>query len=196
MNVTSVVETNSQSAISCGSVPANQHFPQQLQRGHRWYCWKAKPGEQFRALRELSAQGFNAYLPLYVEKRDAPPKPLFGAYGFVPFDRNSAQWRVIHSTRGIAHLVCIDHTKPVPVPVGIVEALQARGRPGDGVIDETYQGPEHPDLTGKMVRVTSGPFADLHGICRWSNQKRIAVLLEVMGRPVEISIQRQDVTGA
>jgi len=190
------IPATAKAEISCGSLPGNQHFPQKLPPGHRWYCWKAKPGDQFRVLRELSAQGFRAYLPLYIEAEDKPAKPLFGPYGFVAFDRMDSHWRAIHSTRGVAHLVCLDHTRPVPVPSGIIEALQARGRPGDGIIDETYRGPEFTDLAGQQVRITEGPFADLHGLCRWSNQKRIAVLIEVMGRAIEISIQRKDVIGA
>jgi transcription antitermination factor NusG len=72
-----------------------------------------------------------------------------------------------------------------------VEALQARGRPGDGVIDERYVGPEFPGIAaGERVRITDGPFADLHGICRWSNQKRISLLLEVMGTFVETEMKR------
>ena len=163
--------------------------------GQRWYCWKASPGDQFAALRELSAQGFRPYLPLYVARREKDReviRPLFGSYGFVSFDL-SQRWQAIHSTRGVAHLFSSSPQRPSAVPPGVVEALQARGRPGDGVIDDQYQGPAFPDVAGQTVRITAGPFADLHGLCRWSNQKRVSVLLEVMGRLVETQIQRCDV---
>lgn len=160
-----------------------------------WYCWKSHPREQFTALRELSAQGFKPYLPLYVVRREKDRdiiRPLFGSYGFVTFDM-TARWQTIFSTRGIAHFFTKTSGQPNPVPTQIIQALQARGRPGDGVIDENYHGPAFPDIAGQNVRITSGPFADLRGLCRWSNQKRVSVLLEVMGRTVETQFQRNDV---
>jgi transcription antitermination factor NusG len=163
-------------------------------RDARWYCWKSHPGAALSAWRELSRQDFIAYVPMFAVTRANGGEtviPLFGPFGFVQFDITADRWRAIHSTRGIAHLFSADATHPIPVPRGIVEALQARGRPGDGVIDERYVGPEFPGISaGERVRITDGPFADLHGICRWSNQKRIGLLLEVMGKMVETEMRR------
>jgi transcriptional antiterminator RfaH len=172
--------------IPCGSLPD----------GQRWYCWKAQPTQHLVALRNISAQGFVAFLPMMVTARDGEYetlKPMFGPYGFVAFDRSQHRWRAIHSTRGVSTLISADALTPIPVPRGIVEAIQSRGRPGDGIIDDMYRGQTFEILDGKKVRITEGPFADLHGICRWSNQKRVAVLLEVMGRLVETQVQRRDV---
>lgn len=160
-----------------------------------WYCWKSHPGEQFTVLHELSKQGFRPYLPLFVLRREPEReiiRPLFGTYGFVSFDLRQ-RWQAIHSTRGVAHLFSRSPSRPAPVPTPIIQSLMARGRPGDGVIDDSYQGPDFQDISGHRVRITTGPFADLHGLCRWSNQKRVSVLLEVMGRMVETQIQRRDV---
>ena len=162
--------------------------------GHRWYCWKSHPKAETIALRELRAQGFEAYLPRFMVRRDGEQeviRPMFPSYGFVSFDRSAHRWRAIHSTRGIALLFSAGPLSPIPVPRGVVEDLQARARP-DGVIDETYAGPEFEPLDGMLVRITEGPFADLEGLCRWSNAKRIAILLDVMGGRIETQINRAD----
>lgn len=162
----------------------------------RWYCWKSVPKAVYSVWRELSREGFSAYVPVFVLSRDGTEetrRPMFGSHGFVAFNLATDPWRKVHSIPGIAHLFSSDPLRPIPVPRGIVEALQARGRPGDGVIDDLYQGPDFTSVAGQRVRITAGPFADLHGLCRWSNQKRVAVLLEVMGALVETEIRRSDV---
>lgn len=190
MYVSTTTESRPQTLgeIPRGSLPAAQ----------RWYCWKAHPGKHIQAHWELAQQGFPVYLPIHVASRTdgiENLRPLFGPYGFVQFDRSQYRWRAIHSTRGVALLISSDALHPIAVPRGIVEALQAKGREGDGVIDDLYQGPAYAPLDGQTVRITTGPFAELHGLCKWSGQKRVAVLLEVMGRLVETEIKRADVEG-
>lgn len=164
----------------------------------RWYCWKSEPRAVYSTWRELTREGFTAYVPVFVLERDGAEevrRPMFGNHGFVAFNQAADPWQKIHSIPGVAHLFNAGPYHPIALPRGIVEALQARGRPGDGVIDELYAGPEFPteDLTGQRIRITSGPFANLHGLCRWSNQKRVAVLLGVMSKLVETTIARRDV---
>lgn len=164
--------------------------------GEAWNCWKANPGEQFVALRNISALGFRAYLPAFVARREKGReiiRPLFGPYGFVSFPPG-ARWQALFSTRGVAKFFTTPGGQPTRVQASIVQALMQRGRPGDGIIDETYQGPVFPDVAGETVKILEGPFANLHGLCRWSTQKRVGVLLEILGgRTVEIQLQRRDV---
>jgi transcription antitermination factor NusG len=180
-------------ALLSGEKPSGWHFAM------RWYCFKISPKSDYLALQELSRKGFSPFIPWFVSRRDKGDeviRNLFPGYGFVALDLATGAWRDVFSTRGVDWLFCSSPELPAALPHGIVEALQARGRPGDGVIDENYRGPEFPALgASQAVRITAGPFADLHGICRWSNQKRIAVLLDLMGKQVEVNLKRGEVEG-
>jgi transcription antitermination factor NusG len=163
------------------------------------------------ALLQLGKQGFKAHLPLFVAKREQVAahsefpstfarlvngklvedrdviRPLFPSYLFVRFDLSRDRWRAIPSTIGVQSLFMAAGHRPIPVPAGVVEALIERGRPGDGVIDDTYQGPSMAPLSPEeRVKITSGPFAGLHGICSWSTSKRVGLLLEAMGAEVQV----------
>jgi transcriptional antiterminator RfaH len=155
------------------------------------------------ARRHLTAAGFRVHLPLFAEwkrSRDGRQdvevlRPLFPGYCFVQFDVADPAWRRIPGTIGVRRLFMSLSERPLAIAEDIVGALMAKGRPGDGVIDHRYTGPDFPIIAvGEVVRFKSGPFADLYGICRWSTQKRIALLLNVFdGTPTEVVADRQDV---
>lgn len=192
--------------------------------GSRWYCVRTHPRQEYQALLRLAQQGFRAHLPRYVSARQIIRQPkkngsfrdlvtgkldekediiraLFPGYMFVQFDRTREQWRSVVSTIGIASLFMTSDFTPTPVARGIVERLIAKGRPGDGVIDDQYRGPDMPkqlneanDITaGMAVRITSGPFADVHGICTMSWQKRNELLISALGGDVKVTVDRADI---
>ncbi len=169
----------------------------------RWLCVRVITGREQWAKLELAQRGFESHFPRYMMERKNPDqtrewviRDMFPGYGFVWCDIGQ-DWRDIRSADefgSVKHLYLVNEFRPAYLPHGIVEALQARGRPEDGVIDENYRGPEFPALgASQAVRIIAGPFADLHGICRWSNQKRIAVLLDLMGKQVEVNLKRGEV---
>ena len=197
-------------AQHCGSYPETS--------GSRWYCAKTHTRAEFDALWNLGNQKFRAHIPLFVQRREkvAAPRagafsdlvtgklddyrdvirPLFPGYLFVRFDMALQGWRAVASTIGIAHLFSGSNERPIPVTLGIVETLIAKGRPWDGVIDENYGGPEMPGVAlGERVRITSGPFRDLTGICTMSGAKRIGLLLEAMGG-TSVEVDRNNVVAA
>ncbi len=189
----------------------------------RWYCAKVHPQREFEVVIRLQQQGFLAHLPLYVASRKTIRRPtmpdrfrelvsgkldeqedivraLFPSYLFVQFDRTQDQWRSIASTLGVASLFMSSDFSPTPVARGVVENLIAKGRPGDGVIDDRYRGPEMPRDTsendiqpGARVRITSGPFADVTGICTMSWQKRNELLIQALGGDIKVTVDRRDI---
>jgi transcription antitermination factor NusG len=197
----------------CGSHPENGHLIKSATNGHggcranagrkprphpkplgvRWYVVQVAPRQEFRVRDELGKLGLTTWLALLIARNSERIEAAFPGYVFVRFDVDADRWRPICSTAGVTRLFSASPEHPLPLPVGAVEALQARGRAGDGVIDERAR----PfGLVGEALRVASGPFADFEGLCTWAAGDRVRVLLSVFGRQTEISLPRHAVKEA
>lgn len=156
----------------------------------RWYAVHTQPNGETKARENLLRQGFDAYLPLYSKKRrharrtDYVAAPLFPRYLFVNMDAETTRWRSIRSTFGVTHLVCHGDT-PVPVPEGVVEGIKSRHDDKGMVLLET----PFPFKPGEKVEVLEGPLKELTGIFQSvSDDQRVIVLLELLGRPVKVRL--------
>ena len=83
---------------------------------------------------------------------------------------------------------------PVPklltlVHAGVIEALMARGRAGDGVYDDRIAAPSLVGLSGTL---TAGPFSGFEGVCRMSTDQRVAVMITMFGREVKVEAARAE----
>jgi transcriptional antiterminator RfaH len=103
----------------------------------------------------------------------------------VPLDLSRDRWRAINGTRGVARIVC-NGDRPMPVPDGVVAALQARTN-ADGSINWL------PSLeVGGSVLIADGPFVDLVGTLEHLGPDgRVRVLLSLLGRPVTVSLPQE-----
>lgn len=159
----------------------------------RWHCAWTHPQQERRALRELGNQAIAAYLPLHLDRRTRQLSALFPRYLFVRFDADRDPWGAIRSTRGVAGLIYHGLGQPAALPAGIIEDLIGRTS-GRGVVDD----PGDPDLTsaiaaGASVTLRGGPLAGLHGICQHGSGQRVRLLLEILGRSVEVKAARSGV---
>ena len=164
----------------------------------RWYVVHTQPHGEARAIVNLRRQGFDAYLPRYRGRRshagrvDSVSKPLFPRYLFVAMDITRERWRAIHSTFGVSHLVCSGDA-PSPVPPGIVEAIRAH-EDGEGWI---LMGTPRSIAVGESVRVLDGAFADQVGLfAAMSDDQRVDVLLDLLGRQVRVTLPARSVVAA
>lgn len=164
----------------------------------RWYVVHTQPHGESRALANLLRQGFKAYLPRYRGRRshagrvDSVAKPLFPRYLFVAMDITRERWRAIHSTFGVSHLVSSGDA-PTPVPPGVVEAIRVH-EDADGWI---LLGTPRSIAVGEPVRVLDGAFADQVGLfAAMSDDQRIDVLLDLLGRQVRVTLPARSVVAA
>ncbi|HWP27395.1 MAG TPA: transcriptional activator RfaH [Xanthobacteraceae bacterium] len=156
----------------------------------RWYVVQTQPHCETKAKIHLGRQGFVTYLPRYLRQRrharrcEIVPRPLFPNYLFVAFDIARDRWRSIHSTVGVNHLVMAGE-EPAPVPDGVVEEIRGReGRDGYVVL-----GLPAGAKIGGQVRLIDGIFADTRGILeRIVDTQRVAILLQLLGREVRVSV--------
>jgi transcriptional antiterminator RfaH len=164
----------------------------------RWYVVQSQPNAENKAVAHLNRQGFETYLPRYLKRRrharrvEVVPAPLFPRYLFVGIDLETQRWRSIFSTVGVSRLVCNGDT-PTAVADRVIEAFRARHDAGGYV-----QLDRHPSLrAGDKVRVLDGAFAECLGLYEGlRDSERVAILLDLLGRKVRVTVDIDSVAAA
>jgi transcriptional antiterminator RfaH len=152
----------------------------------RWYCVNTHPGKETTAEKHLVFQGFETCLPMHRQEYiRAKPRnlPLFTGYLFVAFDKDVDRWQVIRSTFGIKRLFSTTPETPTPVPLDVMESII------------THVAPTAPRLitAGCRVRILRGSFVSKEGICSWTDEMRIALLLRMVNSEVEVLFTHDEV---
>src|SRR5262245_57081212 len=159
--------------------------------GTLWYVVQTQINAEAKAARNLVRQGFKIYLPRYLKRRSHARKiekvaaPLFPRYMFVQMDIAVQRWRSVQSTYGVSHLV-LNGSDPAPVAGQVVDALKAREDiSGYVTLDQ------RPKFAiGDKVRVLAGVFAENLGLFDgMADRDRVAILLELLGRKVRVSLE-------
>lgn len=159
----------------------------------RWYAVQTHQHSESLAERHLLAQDFRTYLPKrkrtvrHARRITTVCGAYFDCYLFVSLDIRKQRWPAINSTVGVRRLLMSDGA-PIPVPNGVVEALQSC-TDGDGML--------HPDTllkSGQKVRVSHGPFTDQLGTLDYVGRDgAVRVLLDIMNRSVPVYIDKAHV---
>ncbi len=156
----------------------------------RWFVVRTHPNGEFKALAHIMRQGFDGYLPRYLKRRrharkpDTVQTPLFPGYLFVGMDPERARWRALNSTVGVRELICHSGV-PAPVPDDIIDDIRRHEDESGNVILGNHTGLQR----GDRVRIMDGAMADHVGIFDVpSDQHRVFVLLELLGRQVRAKI--------
>lgn len=164
----------------------------------RWYVVRTQINAEAKAARNLLRQGFDVYLPHYLKQRsharkiEKVPSPLFPRYMFVQIDMATQRWRSIQSTFGVSHLV-LNGSDPARVALEVINSLKAREDNGGYV--KLDQRPKF--ALGDKVRVLAGVFADNLGLFDgMTDRDRVAILLDLLGRKVRVSLEADLVTNA
>jgi transcriptional antiterminator RfaH len=162
-----------------------------------WYAVHTHPREEFKAFSHLRRQNYQAYLPRYVKtirharKSDRVIRPFFPRYLFVRLNLAINGWRAIRSTMGVNDIVCFGE-QPAPLPAGVIDALQTQEI--EGFIELGNKSAIKP---GDNVVVLEGPFAQQIGRCiSVSDNERVAILLDLLGRKVRVLINTEMVAAA
>lgn len=156
----------------------------------RWYVAQTLARREIGAALQLQRQGFHTFLPQmlktvrHARQLRTVRTAVFPGYVFVKLDLSRDRWRSVNGTINVSRLIMAED-KPLPVPNGIVEALEAYG---------DASGLCHFDRDLKVddqVRVVAGPFAQIIGrIATLDDKGRARVLLEIMGGAVMTTLER------
>lgn len=161
----------------------------------RWYVVVSQPLKEARAESNLRRQGYEAWLPKLLRERrharriDTVKVPMFPGYLFVRFDPDVQPWRAINGTFGVRHLIT-QGDRPRPIRRDFIDRLK-EAADGTGVV-----GLQDAEAlrTGHRLRLLTGPFVDTIGtLVRLAERDRVALLLDLLGREVEIVVSRRNV---
>jgi transcription elongation factor/antiterminator RfaH len=161
-----------------------------LAGNERWFLAHTLPKSEWKAELHLGAQGFRTFQPQirktirHARRLKTVRAPLFPRYLFVILDLGRDRWLSVRSTVGVSSLFSSRDGRPVPVPMGIVEALIERSEDSLTRLDSEL-------VKGQNVRILTGPFVDFVGTLELLDASgRVKVLLEMMGTAVPVSLHR------
>ncbi len=164
------------------------------QSQYSWFLVQYKPNSAQIACRNLRRQGIEIFHPTHhVTKRDASrfkskQQPLFPGYLFAHVSNSKPNFGSLNSTYGVSRLVSFGD-KPQIVPDDIVEGLIQRCD-DDGVLNASTN-----LKVGDQVKVETGALVDFVGtIEKVSEDQRIWLLMEFMGRSTRMVFDTKDVT--
>jgi transcriptional antiterminator RfaH len=166
--------------------------------GAQWYVVQTHVHGETKAAAHLLRQGYSIYLPRYLKWRrharrvETVAAPLFPRYLFVAIDQLTQRWRAIQSTVGVAHLVR-NGDAPAPVPTDVVDKLRNR-EDERGLIRLDHRPRFAP---GDAVRVVDGVFSTCFGLFEgMADNERVAILLDLLGRKVRVTLSGDSVVAA
>lgn len=155
-----------------------------------WFVVQTKPAREVAASIEIANQGFEVFFPLFKAfkikngQKIEDVSCLFPRYIFVRFDDNPEtgdQWGPIRNTRGVSNLLSDGRGKPTPLRDHILNAIRAR----EMTVELDPVSPAGYEL-GQKVRICDGPLQGLEGLFTGTPSDRTRVLLEIMGRKIEL----------
>lgn len=159
-----------------------------IEPGFHWYVVQAQPSSEAKAVAHLNRQGFVTYLPRHLKKRRHARKvemvgaPLFPRYLFVSMDLTVQRWRCIQSTFGVSRLIC-NGEMPAPIAASVIDGLKAQ-EDDHGFLTLSQRPRFNP---GDKVVVLDGVFSSSLGIYEGSSdEERISILLDMLGRKVRV----------
>ncbi|MFM6999724.1 MAG: transcription termination/antitermination protein NusG [Limnohabitans sp.] len=160
----------------------------------RWYLAYTKPRQEQIALTNLEQQAFDAYLPLYkkFKKTEQGPvaqfEPMFPRYILFRPSKAEQSISVVRNTKGIATIVRFGFE-----PAMIHDELVRRIR----MLEQDRNQATLQELSnlkaGQTVRLKHTALGGIEGLIQSVSSKRVAVLLEILGRPTVVQVEHHQV---
>ena len=161
---------------------------------NRWYLAYTKPRQEQIALTNLEQQAFEAYLPLYkkFKKTEQGPvaqfEPMFPRYILFRPSKAEQSISVVRNTKGIATIVRFGFE-----PALLNDELVQRIR----LLEEDRNHATLQELSnlkaGQTVRLKHTALGGIEGLIQSVSSKRVAVLLEILGRPTVVKVEHHQV---
>lgn len=161
----------------------------------RWYLAFSKPKQEELARQQLVNQGYDAYLPLF--KKLGKPRstasqdsaglvrePMFPRYVFFKPGSAAQSISAARSTRGVSSLVRFGFI-PATVSDDLIDAIRALELEREQA-DLDQISPYQP---GTRVRLREKGLQCLEGLVVSVSSKRVTLLLEILGREKELTVE-------
>jgi transcriptional antiterminator RfaH len=149
----------------------------------RWHVVQSKPKAEREACEQLRRQGYVVALPELIRPRKRW-EALFPRYMFLQPGMPDQSIAPVRSTLGVSQLVRFGN-QPATVCNDVVVSSMAMAHSISGQ-DEVVA---HGLVAGTAVQVTDGPLKGLMAMVKASAQDRVLILLEIMGRELQVHTQ-------
>ena len=155
----------------------------------RWLVAYTMPRLEQVALQNLERQAFEVYLPLYkkfkkTETGSVPVfEPMFPRYIFFRPSQEGQSIESVRSTKGISNVVKFGY-EPGVVSAQLVSAIRD--------FEATQSQANLEDMSnlkaGQKVKLKHVSLGNMEGLVQSVSKKRVAVLLEILGRPTVVQL--------
>ena len=159
-----------------------------------WFLAYTKPRQEKLAQDNLLRQGFGVYLPLYKKFRRtelgpvAVFEPMFPRYLFFRPGHAGQSIAAVRSTKGVTTLVRFGF-EPAVVDDGLLQRIRRIEQDRDqATLLELSQ-----LKAGQTVRLQHAALSGVEGVIQNVSSKRVAVLLEILGRPTVVQLEHHQV---
>lgn len=160
----------------------------------RWYLAYTKPRQEAIAQTNLEQQAFDTYLPLYkkFKKTEQGPvalfEPMFPRYILFRPSKPDQSISAVRSTKGIATIVRFGF-EPAQLHDDLVQRIHQ--------LEQDRQQATLQELSnlkvGQTVRLKHNALGGVEGLIQSVSSKRVAVLLEILGRPTVVQLEHHQV---
>jgi len=160
----------------------------------KWLVVYTKPRLELVALQNLERQSFEVYLPRYkkFKNTDSGPVPVFEPMfpRYILFRPSKAEQSIetVRSTKGISHVVRFGF-EPGVVSASMVATLKEfETSQNQATLQEMRN-----FKVGQKVKLKHVALGALEGLVQSVSSKRVAVLLEILGRPTVVQLDHHQV---
>lgn len=163
----------------------------------RWFLAYTKPRQESIADVNLVQQGFEVYLPLYkkLKKTEQGPvaifEPMFPRYILFRPGKPEQSISVVRNTKGVASIVRFGFE-----PAMLHDELVQRIRQLEQVRHHATLQELSQIKVGQAVRLKHTALGSIEGLVQNVSSKRVAVLLEILGRPTVVQLEHHQVEAA
>jgi len=157
----------------------------------KWLVAYTKPRQEQVALQNLERQNFEVYLPRYKKFKSTETgpvpvfEPMFPRYILFRPGKPEQSIESVRSTKGISHIVRFGFD-PGVVSANMVAAIQAfEVEQNQATLDQMTH-----FKAGQKVKLKNVALGNMEGLVQSVSAKRVAVLLEILGRPILVQLDR------
>lgn len=156
---------------------------------NKWFVVLTKPRMEYKAVEHLQRQGFRTYLPTWNQKKQVKSNwkiiqsPMFPRYLFLSTDHNEQSFSSIRSTYGVSQVVQFGQNY-ARVDGSLVDSIRKFERSQKIRVYQT----QATFNKGDAVTLTAGPFKGVTAEVLACNEKRVILLLELLGKTQSLDV--------
>ena len=156
----------------------------------KWLVAYTKLRQEQVALQNLERQNFEVYLPRYKKFKSTETgpvpvfEPMFPRYILFRPSKPEQSIESVRSTKGVSHVVRFGFD-PGVVSANMVATIQAfEAEQNQATLDQMTH-----FKAGQKVKLKNVPLGNMEGLVQSVSAKRVAVLLEILGRPQLVQLE-------